>query len=114
MIRRPPRSTLFPYTTLFRSGLRSRTLMPLMVTLLLVQLSTAIVFPILPLYVERISSASDPVKLYAGLAFGATAVFAALAAVFYSRLVDRSGYPPVPMFPCFGAPGCFFPQELGA
>src|SRR3712207_8538405 len=24
MIRRPPRSTLFPYTTLFRSGLRSR------------------------------------------------------------------------------------------
>src|SRR3712207_7557670 len=23
MIRRPPRSTLFPYTTLFRSGLRS-------------------------------------------------------------------------------------------
>src|SRR3712207_6965320 len=25
MIRRPPRSTLFPYTTLFRSGLRRRT-----------------------------------------------------------------------------------------
>src|SRR2546430_10161048 len=24
MIRRPPRSTLFPYTTLFRSGLRPR------------------------------------------------------------------------------------------
>src|SRR3712207_8307358 len=24
MIRRPPRSTLFPYTTLFRSGTRSR------------------------------------------------------------------------------------------
>src|SRR3989442_11505132 len=24
MIRRPPRSTLFPYTTLFRSGLRSQ------------------------------------------------------------------------------------------
>src|SRR3712207_8368182 len=24
MIRRPPRSTLFPYTTLFRSGLKSR------------------------------------------------------------------------------------------
>src|SRR5438034_8634644 len=24
MIRRPPRSTLFPYTTLFRSGLRRR------------------------------------------------------------------------------------------
>src|SRR5258708_13965108 len=25
MIRRPPRSTLFPYTTLFRSGLRAAT-----------------------------------------------------------------------------------------
>src|SRR5206468_245672 len=67
-----------------RLGVRSRTLMPLMVTLLLVQLSTAIVFPILPLFVERISQAGDPVKLYAGLAFGATAVFSALAALAYS------------------------------
>src|SRR2546427_7239015 len=29
MIRRPPRSTLFPYTTLFRSGRRSRSRPPL-------------------------------------------------------------------------------------
>src|SRR5687767_15599880 len=28
MIRRPPRSTLFPYTTLFRSGVRRRRLVP--------------------------------------------------------------------------------------
>src|SRR5437667_5395492 len=28
MIRRPPRSTLFPYTTLFRSGARSRPVRP--------------------------------------------------------------------------------------
>src|SRR5258707_9705517 len=28
MIRRPPRSTLFPYTTLFRSGLRARQVAP--------------------------------------------------------------------------------------
>src|SRR5256885_9824176 len=28
MIRRPPRSTLFPYTTLFRSSRRNRTLVP--------------------------------------------------------------------------------------
>src|SRR5437588_7520526 len=28
MIRRPPRSTLFPYTTLFRSGARSTTSWP--------------------------------------------------------------------------------------
>src|SRR5205085_2648356 len=51
-------------------GLRSRALMPLMVTLLLVQLSSAIVFPILPLYVQQLSSPGDPVRLYAGLAFG--------------------------------------------
>ena len=86
--------------------------MPLMVTLFLVQLSTAIVFPILPLYVERISSATDPVKLYAGLAFGATAVFAALAAVFYSRLVDRSGYRRILIFACFGAAVFFLPQAF--
>src|SRR5256885_4748280 len=28
MIRRPPRSTLFPYTTLFRSGLQKRNQVP--------------------------------------------------------------------------------------
>src|SRR3712207_8111735 len=28
MIRRPPRSTLFPYTTLFRAGRRTRTCSP--------------------------------------------------------------------------------------
>src|SRR2546430_12401402 len=28
MIRRPPRSTLFPYTTLFRSGITVRTMPP--------------------------------------------------------------------------------------
>src|SRR3712207_8704719 len=31
MIRRPPRSTLFPYTTLFRSTLRTGTTLPLTV-----------------------------------------------------------------------------------
>src|SRR3712207_8830896 len=29
MIRRPPRSTLFPYTTLFRSGIRGRAPQPI-------------------------------------------------------------------------------------
>jgi MFS transporter, DHA1 family, multidrug resistance protein len=95
-----------------RLGLRSRTLMPLMVTLLLVQLSTAIVFPILPLFVERITHAGDPVKLYAGLAFGATAVFSALAALTYSRLVDRSGYRRILIFACFGAALLFLPQAF--
>src|SRR6202171_6149803 len=109
----PPSTARRPgfFETLGR-GLRSPTLMPLMVTLLLVQLSTAIVFPILPLYVERISSATDPVKLYAGLAFGATAIFAALAAIFYSRLVDRSGYRRILIFACFGAAVFFVPQAF--
>src|ERR1700716_2302891 len=93
-------------------GLRSPVLMPLMVTLFLVQLSSAIVFPILPLFVERLSSASDPVKLYAGLAFGATAVFSALAALFYSRLVDRSGYRRILILACFGAALFFLPQAF--
>jgi DHA1 family multidrug resistance protein-like MFS transporter len=93
-------------------GLRSRTLLPLMVTLLVVQLSTAIVLPILPLYVERLSSATDPVKLYAGLAYGATAVFSALAAVSYSRLVDRSGYRRILIYACFGAALFFLPQAF--
>ena len=93
-------------------GLRSRTLLPLMVTLLVVQLATAIVLPILPLYVERLSSATDPVKLYAGLAYGATAVFSALAAVSYSRLVDRSGYRRILIYACFGAALSYFPQAF--
>jgi len=86
-----------------RLGLRSRTLRPLMVALLLVQLSTAIVFPILPLFVQHISAPTDPIKLYAGLAFGTTAVFSALAAVSYSRLIPRTGYRRVLIFACFGA-----------
>jgi MFS transporter, DHA1 family, multidrug resistance protein len=93
-------------------GLRSRTLLPLMVTLLVVQLSTAIVLPILPLYVERLSSATDPVKLYAGLSYGATAVFSALAAVSYSRLVDRSGYRRILIYACFGAAVFYLPQAF--
>src|SRR5437879_1965560 len=93
-------------------GLRSPILMPLMVTLLLVQLSSAIVFPILPLFVERLSSAQHPVKLYAGLAFGATAAFSALAALFYSRLVDRSGYRRILILACFGAALFFLPQAF--
>jgi len=93
-------------------GLRSRALMPLMVTLLLVQLSSAIVFPILPLYVQQLSAPSDPVKLYAGLAFGLTAGFSALAAISYGKLVDRSGYRRILVFACFGAALFFLPQAF--
>jgi MFS transporter, DHA1 family, multidrug resistance protein len=99
------------FTTLAR-GLRSRALKPLMVTLLLVQLSSAIVFPILPLYVQQLASPADPVKLYAGLAFGLTAGFSALAAISYGRLVDRSGYRRILIFACFGAAVFFLPQAF--
>jgi DHA1 family multidrug resistance protein-like MFS transporter len=109
----PPSAVRRPgFFRTLRLGLASRSLMPLMVTLLLVQLSTAIVFPILPLFVERISAAGDPVKLYAGLAFGATAVFSALSALSYSRLVDRGGYRRVLIFACFGAALLFLPQAF--
>ena len=109
----PPSTTRRPgFFKTVRIGLRSPILMPLMVTLLLVQLSSAIVFPILPLFVERLSSATDPVKLYAGLAFGATAVFSALAALFYSRLVDLSGYRRILILACFGAALFFLPQAF--
>jgi MFS transporter, DHA1 family, multidrug resistance protein len=109
----PPATVQRPgfFQTLGR-GLRSPTLMPLMVTLLLVQLASAIVLPILPLYVERLSGPGDPVKLYAGLAFGATAVFSALAAISYGRLVDRSGYRRILIFGCFGAAAFFLPQAF--
>jgi DHA1 family multidrug resistance protein-like MFS transporter len=93
-------------------GLRSRSLMPLIVTLLMVQLSSAIVFPILPLYVQQLSAPNDPVKLYAGLAFGATAVFSALAAISYGRLVDRTGYRRILIIACFGAAAFFLPQAF--
>jgi MFS transporter, DHA1 family, multidrug resistance protein len=109
----PPSLTMRPgFFETVGVGLRSRTLLPLMVTLLVVQLSTAIVLPILPLYVERLSSATDPVKLYAGLAYGATAVFSALAAVSYSRLVDRSGYRRILIYACFGAGLFYLPQAF--
>lgn len=109
----PPTTVRRPgfFATLGR-GLRSPVLMPLMVTLLLVQLSSAIVLPILALYVQRLSAPGDPVKLYAGLAFGATAIFSALAAISYGRVVDRSGYRRILIFGCFGAAIFFLPQAF--
>lgn len=109
----PPTTVRRPgfFATLGR-GLRSRVLLPLMVTLLLVQLSSAIVLPILALYVQRLSAPGDPVKLYAGLAFGATAIFSALAAISYGRVVDRSGYRRILIFGCFGAAIFFLPQAF--
>jgi DHA1 family multidrug resistance protein-like MFS transporter len=109
----PPSTVRRPgFFQMLGRGLRSRTLMPLMVTLLMVQLSSAIVFPILPLYVQQLSAPNDPVKLYAGLAFGATAVFSALAAISYGRLVDRTGYRRMLILACFGAAAFFLPQAF--
>src|SRR2546426_4448568 len=50
MIRRPPRSTLFPYTTLFRSGLDvlGRVLPPLAVPLVVVVLSRPVADRLIP------------------------------------------------------------------
>lgn len=95
-------------------GLASPTLRPLLVVLFLIQVSSAIVFPILPLVVQHLAAPGDPVKLYAGLAFGATALFSAVAAIMYSRVVDRSGYRRVLIFCCFGAAAFFLPQAFAA
>lgn len=99
----------------FRSiqlGLSSRTLRPLLVVLLLIQVSSAIVFPILPLVVQHLAAPGDPVKIYAGLAFGATAISSAIAAIAYSRVVDRSGYRRILIYCCFGAAAFFLPQAF--
>src|SRR5207245_7015527 len=91
-------------------GLSSRAVRPLLVVLFLIQVSSAIVFPILPLVVQHLAAPGDPVKLYAGLAFGVTAMFSALAAVAYSRVADRSGYRRILIYCCFGAAAFFLPQ----
>src|SRR5256885_7804819 len=50
MIRRPPRSTLFPYTTLFRSRKAARrtgfTLIELLVVIAIIAILAAILFPV--------------------------------------------------------------------
>jgi MFS transporter, DHA1 family, multidrug resistance protein len=109
----PPSNIQRPsFLSNLRMGLASRSLMPLMVTLLLVQLSSAIVFPILPLFVERLSAPGDPVKLYAGLAFGVTAICSALAAISYSRFVVRNGYRQILVVACLGAAAFFLSQAF--
>jgi DHA1 family multidrug resistance protein-like MFS transporter len=97
-----------------RTGITSRLLMPLLVVLLLIQVSSAIVFPILPLFVAQISGPGAPVKLYSGLAFGATAVCSAVAAVSYSRIVERSGYRRLLIFATFAAAAFFLPQAFSS
>lgn len=97
-----------------RVGLVSVVLRPLLVVLFLIQVSSAIVFPILPLVVLHLAAPGDPIKLFAGLAFGATAIFSAIAAVGYSRLVDQSGYRRILIYCCFGAAAFFLPQAFAA
>lgn len=102
------------YLRAIRAGVSSPVLAPLLVVLLLIQVASAIVFPILPLYVEHLSRPGDPVELYSGLAFGATAVFSALAAVFYHRVVIRTGYRRLLIVACLLAAAFFAPQAIAA
>jgi DHA1 family multidrug resistance protein-like MFS transporter len=95
-----------------RRGLSTPGLPALLTVLFLVQLSSAIIFPILPLFVEQISQPGAPVNLYSGLAFGATSVTSALAAVGFSRLVSRSGYRWLLIGACLCAAALFAPQAL--
>src|SRR2546422_9921874 len=74
MIRRPPRSTLFPYTTLFRS-----------------LIGFGIVIPIVPYYAKQFGAS--------GFAFGALlgvySLMQFFAAAVLGRLSDRVGRRPV-------------------
>ncbi len=102
-----------PQPSFFQSlaaGITSRDLMPLLVVQFLIQFSSGLIVPILPLVVEHLAAGAGPVRLYAGLAFGTTAVFSALSAMTYSRIVDRGGYRRVLIFAGLGAAILFVPQ----
>jgi len=109
----PPSAQRRPsFLASLRAGMANPALAPMLAVVFLIQISTSIVFPILPLFVASIAGPQEPVKLYSGLAFGATAVFSAIAAVSYSRIADRSGYRRVLIFSCFGAACLFAPQAF--
>src|SRR5258706_10035299 len=66
MIRRPPRSTLFPYTTLFRSRRSLRPALPLLLALLLLPVSvpflvqsSALPSPAFPPAARRVADRSE-------------------------------------------------------
>ncbi len=78
-----------------RSALGQKDLQPLLVTLFLVSAGTAMVFPILPLYVQALAGPGAPVSALTGLVFGAAAAVNAISALVYSRVAGHRGYRPV-------------------
>jgi DHA1 family multidrug resistance protein-like MFS transporter len=95
-----------------RAAAGQRDLQALLVVLFLVQLSTSVVFPILPLYVEALAGPGQPVSSLSGLVFGVTAGTNAVAAIVYSRLADRRGYRPVLIWCALGVTLMFAAQSL--
>src|SRR5256885_3935281 len=60
MIRRPPRSTLFPYTTLFRSGMERRLLIVFALTFLVIMLFQPLLKKYGPQPPAKQESAAEP------------------------------------------------------
>src|SRR5256885_5538502 len=60
MIRRPPRSTLFPYTTLFRSGMERRLLIVFALTFLAIMLFQPLLKKYGPQPPAKQESAAEP------------------------------------------------------
>src|SRR5258706_15689196 len=88
MIRRPPRSTLFPYTTLFRSHITSR----------LYSFTTSPVEVISPIHLYRILCTERPVGLYPLFSFSLTFMcsqtrFSCTHAIDLRRSLCSSGRP---------------------
>src|SRR2546422_4564846 len=67
MIRRPPRSTLFPYTTLFRSARIASSRRSVAVAYFLAFLGLGVFLPYFPLYLDHLGYAGWQIGAIVGL-----------------------------------------------
>jgi len=95
-----------------RAALGQRDLGSLLAVLFLVQVGVAMIFPILPLYVEELAAPGSAVSALTGLVFGSAAATNAVASLLYSRVAVWQGYRPVLIWCAFGVMAMFGVQAL--